>query len=324
MVDRRWKYLVALPALGLPVAALAPGLARRLLGPASSPSWTAPTGYRWRSWFTRRAALRVSSAGRRLGGEGGDDVGRGTAVSVCGPLAARGGAVGQQRLAQLAHGLPVADVLQRRPGVVGQGPYHLGGRHRAQRDRVDQAPVQAGPGRPPAGGPQQDLRAVRYLEVVARGVGPRGGHHERPRERGQQDGVVDRGARVGYPDLDRRVPRGEPRVEVDHASVADHAALDQRGDGAVVLLGGREVGRRPDGRPAGHDDGPVRRVPGVAALEERGTGTHRQQYGQPGADPPGDPHGEIAVVHPDVHLAGAHLLLVDEVAVLRRHPFVPA
>src|SRR2546423_1003044 len=117
---------------------------------------------------------------------------------------------------------------------------------------------------------------------------------------------------------------GAPRVEVDHAGVADHAALDQRGDGPVVLLGGREVGRRPDGRPAGHDDGPVRRVPGVAALEERGTGTHRQQYGQPGADPPGDPHGEIAVVHPDVHLAGAHLLLVDEVAVLRRHPFVPA
>jgi hypothetical protein len=34
MVDRRWKYLVALPALGLLVAALAPGLARWHLGTA--------------------------------------------------------------------------------------------------------------------------------------------------------------------------------------------------------------------------------------------------------------------------------------------------
>ena len=210
--------------------------------------------------------------------------------------------------------------------MVEQRVDHLPGRYRADRVRVEELPVETGAGRPPGGGPRQYLRALRragaWRPVGGGGVGTRGGHHQRPRQGGDQHGVVHRRAGVGDPDLDGGVVRRQPGVEVDHSRVADHTAADQRRDGAVVVGGTGEVGRWADGRPAGHDDRAVRGVAGVLALEERRTGAHRQQGRQPSTDPSGDPHGQVPVVDPHVHLAGAHLLLVDQLAVLGGQPLV--
>ena len=47
-----------------------------------------------------------------------------------------------------------------------------------------------------------------------------------------------------------------------------------------------------------------------------------EQRRKPAADVAGDQHGLIAVIDADVHLARAHLLLVDELAVFGGHPLV--
>ena len=75
---------------------------------------------------------------------------------------------------------------------------------------------------PPAGGSQQvTAHGLTRLRVVGEGL------DERPDESHDDQGVVEVGAGVGDPDLDRRVVRRQTGVEVEHAGVERGSAADQ-------------------------------------------------------------------------------------------------
>jgi hypothetical protein len=60
------------------------------------------------------------------------------------------------------------------------------------------------------------------------------------------------------------------------------------------------------------------------ALEERGAGRQRQQNRQGVLDPRNQPHGEVGIVHSDVHLESTDEVLIDQQPVVLLHPSVPA
>ena len=76
-------------------------------------------------------------------------------------------------------------------------------------------------------------------------------------------------AHVRHPDLQRRVRRRQPGVEVDHPVVHRGAGREQVADRPVVALDAAERLGRSGGRPLPPGDRPVAGVPGVLALPVR-------------------------------------------------------
>ncbi len=108
---------------------------------------------------------------------------------------------------------------------------------------------------------------------------------QRPAEHGDHHRRLEIGADVGDPDLDGRVLRRQPGVEIDHAVVHGRARLDQLGDAAVIVGLVRERFGRAGSGPLVPEDRPIARVAGVLALPERRVGRQRPQHRQPRLQP---------------------------------------
>ena len=110
---------------------------------------------------------------------------------------------------------------------------------------LTRSPVSPDRARPPGRGPQQ--LGARLRHRLARGRLGEPAH-----ERGLQRGVVGVQAHVRDAHLDRRVPRREPGVEVDHPLVEDRPRAQQVVDDRAVAGGVAERRGRPRRRPAPH------------------------------------------------------------------------
>ena len=154
------------------------------------------------------------------------------------------------------------------------------------------------------------------------GFGPAG--HHGPEQPGDEHGVVHQGAGVADPQLQRGHVLGRPDVEVGHLGVADDAGVDQVVEQAPVLRHGLQPAEAARGGPALPDHGPHAGIAGVAAPPERRAGGQGQQGRQGLPHPAGQPHGEVPVAHPHVHLIPADQLFVHQQPVLLVHPAEPS
>lgn len=201
-----------------------------------------------------------------------------------------------------------------------QVPYDRLGRHPPHRRRVEQLARQPGPGGPPGREAEQAHTVLGRFR--ARAPLPRRRVDQRAGERGQDDRGGGVQADVGDPELDRRIPLGEPDVEVDHPVVQDRPGGEHVRDPAVVALGRAEQLRGTGRRPALPDPAAVAAVRGVPALPERRVRAQRGQHRQPGPHPVDHRDALLVGVDGDVHVTPQDQLLVDHDAVLLGHPLV--
>ncbi len=179
-------------------------------------------------------------------------------------------------------------------------------------------PVQGGP---PARGAQQFRPRLRAGHPAG---GTAGQHpHQGADEGGVQDGVVEVGAHVGEPELQRRQVVGGPDVPVQMGAVGDDARGGQAGDDLGEPLGRAQVLGRSGRRPPCPPQGAVALVAGVHPVVERRAPGHREQHRQVRPGPVHDGDGGVEVGHPHVHVAAADVLLDGQAGPPFEHRLVP-
>ena len=176
------------------------------------------------------------------------------------------------------------------------------------------------PGRPPRHAPEEfgseHRRRLSGLPLLGSGV------DQGPRQHGDEHGVVDVRADVGDTNLQRRIMRGQPGVEVDHSVVHCRSAGQQVGDGGVVAALVPETGGRPRRRPEPPHHRPIAAVTGVLGLPERRVGRHGGDHRQPGRDPVEHCHAFLTRGDGDVDVLPAGQLFPRQQSELLDHQVV--